>query len=48
MNVKLLRKKIYIKDCGLKAAFGGRNYIRLAVRDRKDNAYLVNTLKSLE
>ena len=47
LAVKLLRKNILIKDCANKAAFAGENYIRLAVRDRKDNAYLVETLKSL-
>ncbi|MBR3075843.1 MAG: aminotransferase class I/II-fold pyridoxal phosphate-dependent enzyme, partial [Bacteroidales bacterium] len=43
----LLKKNILIKDCGGKKAFNGGNYIRLAVRGRKDNAYLVETLKSL-
>ena len=36
---------ILIKDCSQKAAFRGRNYIRLAVRDRKDNHRLVESLK---
>ena len=36
---------ILIKDCSQKAAFRGRNYIRLAVRDRKDNHRLVEALK---
>lgn len=43
----LLKKNILIKDCGTKKAFNGGNYIRLAVRDRKDNSYLVEVLKSL-
>lgn len=48
LAVKLLNESnILIKDCSGKAAFGGRNYIRLAVRDRKDNNYLVETLKKL-
>ena len=38
---------ILIKDCSTKAAFQGRNFIRLAVRDRKDNHRLVEALKSL-
>ena len=46
LAVKLLNEaNILIKDCSGKAAFGGRNYIRLAVRDRKDNHYLVEALK---
>ena len=44
---KLLQKNILIKDCGTKKAFNSGNYIRLAVRDRKDNSYLVRVLKSL-
>ena len=43
----LLKKNILIKDCGSKKAFDGGNYIRLAVRDRRDNSYLVDILKSL-
>ena len=36
---------ILIKDCSSKAAFNNRNYIRLAIRDRKDNHTLVEALK---
>lgn len=43
----LLKYNILIKDCGTKKAFNGGNYIRLAVRDRKDNHCLVETLKRL-
>lgn len=43
----LLKNNILIKDCGSKKAFDGGNYIRLAVRDRRDNSYLVDVLKSL-
>ena len=43
----LLRQGILIKDCSAKKAFGGRDYIRLAVRDRADNARLVETLRGL-
>lgn len=44
----LLQKyNILIKDCGSKNAFSGRNYIRIAVRDRNDNHYLFSTLQSL-
>lgn len=46
---RLLLEKadILIKDCSTKSAFGGRNYIRIAIRDRKDNSKLVETLKKL-
>lgn len=48
LAVKLLNESnILIKDCSGKAAFGGRNYIRLAVRDRKDNQCLIGVLKKL-
>lgn len=47
LAMKLLRKNILIKDCGGKAAMKGRNLIRLAVRDSKDNSYLVEQLKAL-
>ena len=47
LAIKLLKHNIFIKDCGTKKAFDGGNYIRLAVRDRVDNEYLVKTLKSL-
>lgn len=43
----LLRHNIFIKDCGTKKAFGGADYIRIAVRDRNDNHRLVETLKTL-
>ena len=38
---------ILIKDCGTKSAFAGKQYIRIAIRDRKDNAYFVEALKEL-
>ena len=47
LALKLLKHNILIKDCGCKKAFNGGNFIRLAVRDRKDNSYLIETLKSL-
>lgn len=49
LAVRLLAKHdILIKDCSSKASFRGRNFIRLAVRDRKDNHKLVVALKTLE
>lgn len=47
LATQLLKYNIFIKDCGTKKAFNGGNYIRLAVRDRKDNSYLVDILKKL-
>ena len=45
----LLRKyNILIKDCGTKSAFSGKNYIRIAIRNREDNAYFVKSLKELD
>ena len=46
-RILLLKADILIKDCSTKSAFGGRNYIRIAIRDRKDNSKLVETLKKL-
>jgi histidinol-phosphate/aromatic aminotransferase/cobyric acid decarboxylase-like protein/GTP:adenosylcobinamide-phosphate guanylyltransferase len=48
LAVQLLSKfNILIKDCSGKSAFDGGEYIRIAVRDRKDNHYLVESLKAL-
>lgn len=45
LAVKLLDEyKIIIKDLALKNKFNGESYIRLAVRDQKDNDYLVEVL----
>lgn len=43
----LKRYNILIKDCGTKSAFAGKQYIRIAIRDRADNAYFVEALKEL-
>ena len=48
LTEKLLEKEnILIKDCSTKKNFNGRNYIRIAVRDRADNDKLVEALKKL-
>lgn len=47
LALTLLKHNILIKDCGAKKAFNGGNYIRLAVRNREDNHYLTETLKSI-
>ena len=44
----LLRKyDILIKDCAGKNAFSGKDYIRIAIRNREDNSYLVQKLKEI-
>ncbi len=47
LSLKLLKHNILIKDCGTKKIYSGNNYIRLAIRGRKDNQYLIKILKSL-
>lgn len=42
----LAEHEILLKDCGQKKAFGGRNFIRIAVRDRADNDRLLEILQS--
>lgn len=44
----LFRHKILVKDCSRKKGFGGGNYIRIAIRDTKDNDTLINTLKLMQ
>ncbi len=39
--------EILIKDCTGKIGFEGKNYVRIAVRDRKDNNFLLKKLKAL-
>ena len=41
------RENILIKDCGYKKAFEGKHYVRIAVRDTKDNDRLINALREL-
>lgn len=43
----LVKYNILIKDCGSKSAFASSDYIRIAVRDEKDNNTLVDVLKQL-
>ena len=38
---------ILIKDCSTKKGFEGRNYIRIAIRNREDNSRLVKALLSV-
>lgn len=49
LTEELLEKyNILIKDCSRKKGFGGRNYVRIAVRDKKDNSRLIDILKKLQ
>lgn len=43
----LVDHNILIKDCSAKKGFEGKNYVRLAVRDRNDNHCLASVLKNL-
>ncbi len=43
----LIERDVIISNCGLKKNMGGKNLVRLAVRDRHDNSKLVEILKSL-
>lgn len=48
LAVLLLKEhNILIKDCSTKKVFGGKSYIRLAIRDRKDNERLVGALREI-
>ena len=48
LTLKLLEQhNILIKDCSTKKGFSGRNYIRIAIRDKKDNDKLVAALATL-
>ena len=46
-RILLCENDILIMDCGTKKAFGGRNYIRIAVRGKEENNKLVEVLLSL-
>lgn len=47
LTQKLLAQNILIKDCRTKQAFEGKNYIRIAIRNTKDNDLLIKVLKTL-
>ncbi len=47
LAIRLLKKyDILIKDCAGKKAFNGKNYIRIAIRDKKDNETLIKALNN--
>lgn len=43
----LINNNIFIKDCSTKKGFDGRQFVRIAVRDRHDNDRLVDALLQL-
>jgi histidinol-phosphate/aromatic aminotransferase/cobyric acid decarboxylase-like protein/choline kinase len=43
----LTQHNVLIKDCNKKHALEGKNYVRIAVRDEKDNNRLIEILKTL-
>ena len=48
LTLKLLEQRnILIKDCSTKKGFNGRNYIRIAIRDKKDNNSLLDAFANL-
>jgi histidinol-phosphate/aromatic aminotransferase/cobyric acid decarboxylase-like protein/choline kinase len=46
-NELLEKYNILIKDCSTKLGFEGKNYIRIAIRNRTDNKYLTKALQKL-
>lgn len=48
VEMMLKEHNILLKDCSSKKAFTNRNYIRVAIRDAKDNARLVESLTGYE
>ena len=48
LTVKLLEDNILIKDLSDKKGFDGKQYVRIAVRDDKDNQTLIFALQALE
>lgn len=47
MKYLLYKHNILIKDCSTKSGFNGKNFIRVAVRNERDNNALVNALKEI-
>lgn len=47
LTQKLIEHDVIISNCELKSNMQGRNLVRFAIRDRKDNTHLVKILKEL-
>ena len=43
----LERYDILVKDCDTKTGLKGKNYVRIAIRDTRDNDTLIHALKEL-
>ena len=47
--LRMLRDyNILMRNCSEKVGFDGKQYMRIAVRDREDNATLINALKQID
>lgn len=46
--MKALDFNVIMKDCGTKKGFEGLNYVRITVRNRKDNKKFLSVLQSIE
>ncbi len=46
--IALLENNILVKDLAGKTGFDGKQYVRIAVRDNKDNMALIQALKAIE
>ena len=47
LTQKMIEHDVIISNCGLKSNMSGRNLIRLAIRNREDNAKLIQILNKL-
>ena len=47
LTKKLLERDILIKDCAAKKGFDNKSYVRIAVKSKPENDYLINILETL-
>lgn len=47
LTQKMIEHDVIISDCGLKSNMAGRNFIRLAIRNRNDNLKLIQIFEKL-
>lgn len=45
LALRLMKYNIFIKDCSSKKGFDGENYVRIAIRDRNDNHFLIEKMR---
>lgn len=48
VDTLLTKYNILVKDCSTKKGFLGKDYIRIAIRNHTDNAYLVKALNNID